>query len=263
MEFIILILFIFGLLIFSWIIGMNRWFINTKFYLFLQNNLKKLIEKNLLFFVILNFITFFLCYVCLVLCYDYFFSNISFFIFGILLIIPDLINFIFLNFLFFLILLNSVGFILIYFLFNGNILKKYILYVLGSYIFVLIVLLIYNIFDLHIIELGHAMMNSNGEFIDNLDIKESFKNLKKLSSNEILDKDLYNKTINSNLVVQSNKQGEFGVCYKNIEDVRELYKNGNYIIQKLCDNGLYLFGNGELIKNNQNELMHCFFAKKK
>jgi len=59
MEFIILILFIFGLLIFSWIIGMNRWFINTKFYLFLQNNLKKLIEKNLLFFVILNFITFF------------------------------------------------------------------------------------------------------------------------------------------------------------------------------------------------------------
>lgn len=266
MKFIIFILFLSSLIFFSWILGKSFWFINSKFYLFLEKNLKILIEKNLLFFIVLIFITFFLCYFLLFLLLDYYFSEdviSSLFLLIFSIMEPKFVSFIFINILIIFIFLNFICLSWFYILFKD---LKYFNYIFILYNFLIIIYLLnlfYLIYDINFINIASAMMNDNGEFIESVDLKNSFNNLKKISSSDILDKNLYNKTINSNLVIQSNKNNEFGICYKNIEDIRELYKSGNYLVRTLCDNGINLFGNGELIKNDHNELMHCFFAKKK
>ena len=107
------------------------------------------------------------------------------------------------------------------------------------------------------------MMNDSGEFIENVNLKDSFSNLERISINEISDKNLSNKVINSNLVLHSNSKGECGVCYEDVNELRELSQNMNFKFRTLFNTSLNLMPEGETIQNNRGEFVHCFFFRKK
>ena len=44
-------------------------------------------------------------------------------------------------------------------------------------------------------------------------------------SNKVSDKTMFNKLINFNLVLHSNSKSECGICYEDVNEVKELYKN--------------------------------------
>lgn len=267
-ELIIICSFFITIFFISSILRKQIWFLNLKIYGCLNKCLKDLFEKNMIFFIVLVFVTIFLCYLCLLIIYEYLIFNKFMENFLILMIMmPKFFDYLYLNFLSFFFVLNIIVFVWVCILFSNQ--KNYFLIFFLCYNLILLIIsifIIFNLFNLDLLELVCYVINysnKKNKIFNNV----NFNNLKKIFSNEILDKDLYNKTIISNLVVQSNNQGEFGVCYKffiNRKFIYYLYNNKSYIIRNLCENGLHLFGQGELIINEKkNELMYCFFAKKK
>ena len=176
-------LFLIILLIFGWMLGNTMWFKSSKIYLYLQMKINKLIEKNLLFFIIVIFLNIILCFFSIFSYYECIFTPGDFIteLFMLILCIMDPkfpILFLF-HFLCFSILLNILVYIVIYFLFDSDsffgIILNYFLFIFEIYIFLLVLLSIYyaGIFlDLQPV-LYQLMVNDTGEFIGsgNLNIK--------------------------------------------------------------------------------------------
>ena len=73
-------------------------------------------------------------------------------------------------------------------------------------------------------------MTNNLSLVENVDLKESFSNMELIHSFEVIHKILYMETISANYILRSNNLGEFGICYKNLEDFGSIYTNFPFYI---------------------------------